>query len=73
MEQKSHIQKDWEQREITENIIVYIKKIAEFLNKFEKSTSNRLAFLNEKLTVLERQMEYLEASVKSAQTTQKNY
>jgi hypothetical protein len=30
----THIQKDWEQREVIENVTVNIKKIAEFLNKF---------------------------------------
>jgi len=45
---------------------VNIKKIAEFLNRFEASTRYRLAKINEKLTSLERQMEYLEAAVKTA-------
>jgi len=63
---KTHIQKDWEQREVLENVTVNIKKIAEFLNKFDTSTRYRLAKINEKLTSLERQMEYLEAAVKSA-------
>lgn len=31
---KTHIQKDWEQREVIENVSVNIKKIADFLNKF---------------------------------------
>lgn len=64
--EKTHIQKDWEQREVLENVTVNIKKIAEFLNKFETSTRFRLAKINEKLTQLERQMEYLEAAVKTA-------
>jgi len=63
--EKSHIQRDWEQREMIENVTVNIKKIAEFLNKFELSTRYRLAKLNERLTTLERQMEYLEAAAKS--------
>jgi polyhydroxyalkanoate synthesis regulator phasin len=48
-----------------ENVTVNIKKIADFLNKFELSTRYRLAKLNERLSTLERQMEYLEAAAKS--------
>jgi hypothetical protein len=33
---KTHIQKDWEQREVIETVSVNIKKIADFLNKFGK-------------------------------------
>ena len=36
MNDKSHIQKDWEQREVIETVTINIKKIAEFLNKFGK-------------------------------------
>jgi len=63
--EKSHVQRDWEQREMIENVTVNIKKIADFLNKFELSTRYRLAKLNERLSTLERQMEYLEAAAKS--------
>ncbi|PRP79013.1 component of scar regulatory complex [Planoprotostelium fungivorum] len=62
----SHIQKDWEQRELVENVTVNIKKIVEFLNKFDASTRYRLAKINEQLTTLERQMEYVEAALKGA-------
>jgi len=61
----THIQKDWEQREVTEAIGTHIKKIVDFLNKFEVSTRFRLAQVNEKLTKLERQVEYMEAAFKT--------
>ncbi|KYQ96692.1 component of SCAR regulatory complex [Tieghemostelium lacteum] len=62
---KSAIQKDWEQREFIEDISINIQKIIDFMNKFELSTRNRLANVNEKLLILERQVDYLEATFKT--------
>ena len=55
------IQQDWKNREFVEIITNSIKKIAEFLNAFDLSARSRLATLNEKLTNLERHVEYMEA------------
>ena len=55
------IQQDWQNREFVEVITNSIKKIAEFLNAFDLSARSRLATLNEKLTHLERHVEYIEA------------
>ncbi len=57
------IQQDWNNREFIEIITTSIKKIAEFLNAFDLSARSRLAMLNEKLTKLERQVDYIEARV----------
>ncbi|GAM17110.1 hypothetical protein SAMD00019534_002850, partial [Acytostelium subglobosum LB1] len=62
---KSAIQRDWEEREFIEGITINIQKIIDFLNKFELSTRNKLATVNEKLSILERQVDYLEASMKT--------
>lgn len=60
---QSQIQQDWNNREFVEVIASSIKKIAEFLNAFDLSARSRLATLNQKLTHLERQVEYIEARV----------
>lgn len=60
---QSQIQQDWNNREFVEVIASSIKKIAEFLNAFDLSARSRLALLNQKLTHLERQVEYIEARV----------
>lgn len=60
---QSQIQQDWNNREFVETIASSIKKIAEFLNAFDLSARSRLAVLNQKLTYLERQVEYIEARV----------
>jgi uncharacterized protein len=60
---KSYIQIDWEQREWAENVNTNLKKVVDFLNKFELATRFRLAKINEKLTILERQMDFLEAQM----------
>lgn len=60
---QSQIQQDWNNREFVEVIASNIKRIAEFLNAFDLSARSRLATLNQKLTCLERQVEYMEARV----------
>ncbi|KAK2498764.1 hypothetical protein MC885_012216 [Smutsia gigantea] len=57
------IHQDWANREYIEVITSSIKKIADFLNSFDMSCRSRLATLNEKLTALERRIEYVEARV----------
>nr|XP_045040535.2 protein BRICK1-like [Desmodus rotundus] len=62
------IRQDWASREYTELITNSIKKIADFLNSFEISCHSRLATLNEKLTALERRIEYTEPQVAKGET-----
>ncbi|KFO38349.1 Protein BRICK1 [Fukomys damarensis] len=62
------IHQDWANREYIELITSSIKKIADFLNSFDMSCRSRLATLNEKLTALERRIEYIEARVSSGGT-----
>ncbi|XP_050505133.1 probable protein BRICK1-A [Diabrotica virgifera virgifera] len=57
------IQQDWVNREYIEIITISIKKITDFLNSFDLSCRSKLAGLNEKLTILERKIDYLEACV----------
>nr|SVE92825.1 EOG090X0ON0 [Megafenestra aurita] len=61
-------QQDWANREYIEVITSSIKKITDFLNSFDMSCRGRLAVLNEKLTRLERKIEYLEARVTKGDT-----
>jgi probable protein BRICK1-A len=62
------IQKDWANREFIETICTNIKKIAEFLNTFDSSSRVRLNKLNEKLTILERKIDYIEARITKGET-----
>ncbi|XP_003132409.3 protein BRICK1 [Sus scrofa] len=62
------IHQDWANREYIEVITSSIKKIADFLNSFDMSCRSRLATLNEKLTALERRIEYIEARVTKGET-----
>ncbi|CAH1265123.1 probable protein BRICK1 [Branchiostoma lanceolatum] len=62
------IQQDWANREYIEVITASIKKITDFLNAFDMSCRSRLAMLNEKLTSLERRIEYIEARVTKGET-----
>ncbi len=56
-------QQDWANREYIELVSGSIKRIDDLLNAFEKSCRSRLTTLNEKLTSLERKVDYLEARV----------
>nr|XP_002132174.2 probable protein BRICK1-A [Ciona intestinalis] len=67
-EVQRQIQRDWANREYIEVISSSIKKIADFLNGFDLSCRSRLATLNEKLTALERRIEYIEARVSMGET-----
>ncbi|KAK8377977.1 hypothetical protein O3P69_018709 [Scylla paramamosain] len=62
------IQQDWVNREYIEVITSNIKRIADFLNSFDMSCRSKLSQLNEKLTMLERRIEYLEARVTKGET-----
>lgn len=64
------VQSDWKNRESIEKVSQYILRITEFLNKFEQTTRTKLNQLNEKLSVLERKMEFIEASVASVEQAQ---
>lgn len=59
----SAIQRDWNNRDFVETIQLNILQISEFLNEFERSTKTKLASVNEKMSKLERTIEYCEAAV----------
>ena len=60
----SHISADWLSREFQQNIQYNIMQVATLLNTFDTTTRFKLAQLNEKLSKIERQMEYVEAAIK---------
>ncbi|XP_074815726.1 putative protein BRICK1 [Natator depressus] len=62
------IHQDWANCEYIKVITSSIKKIADFLNSFDMSCRSRLATLNEKLTALERRIEYIEGQVTKGET-----
>jgi uncharacterized protein len=59
----ANVQRDWANREFIQGVQYNVMKIADFLNKFDISTRYRLAKINERLVSLERQMDFLEASI----------
>ncbi|CAL8108523.1 unnamed protein product [Orchesella dallaii] len=65
---QKQIQQDWANREYIEVITGSIKRICDFLNSFDLSCRSRLALLNERLSSLERKIEYLEAWISKGET-----
>ena len=57
------IQQDWSNREYIEKVTFNIKKVTDFVNSFEISCKAKLANFDEKLTKLERQIEFVEAQI----------
>ncbi|CAF0745324.1 unnamed protein product [Brachionus calyciflorus] len=62
------IQQDWNNREYIAVILSNIKKLTDFLNTFELSCRSKLANLDEKLTKLEKQIDFVEAKVTKGET-----
>ena len=62
------IQQDWTNREYIGVILSNIKKLTDFLNSFELSCKSKLALLDEKLTKLEKQIDFIEAKVTKGDT-----
>uniref|UniRef100_A0ACD5ZGE7 Uncharacterized protein n=2 Tax=Avena sativa TaxID=4498 RepID=A0ACD5ZGE7_AVESA len=62
------VQADWENREFISNISLNVRRLFDFLLRFEATTKSKLATLNEKLDSLERKLEVLEVQVSSATT-----
>ncbi|XP_045685279.1 protein BRICK1-like [Phyllostomus hastatus] len=65
---RREIHQDWANREYIELITSSIKKIVDLLNSFNLSCRSRFATLDEKLTALERRIEYIEARVAKGET-----
>ncbi|XP_077976322.1 putative protein BRICK1-B [Styela clava] len=62
------IQEDWDNREYVEAVTSSIRKMTTFLNLFDASCRNRLTFLNQKLSSLERKIDYIEARIEKKAT-----
>uniref|UniRef100_A0A1I8GL11 Propionyl-CoA carboxylase alpha chain, mitochondrial n=2 Tax=Macrostomum lignano TaxID=282301 RepID=A0A1I8GL11_9PLAT len=55
---------DWNQREYIDLIGFTLKRMTDFLNQFDVSCRSKIAQLNEKLTLLERKVDFIEARIK---------
>ena len=63
MDPRLCIQEDWNNRQFIETITTSIAKIADFLNNLDLSCRGQLSELGEKLTLMERKIDYLEAKI----------
>ena len=68
----SPVQQDWEEREFVEIIQLNILQIASFLNTMELTVKGKLANLNDRLLVIERQIQYVEANITTTLNTTDN-
>lgn len=58
---------DWEDREFIEVIQLNVVQMTKFLNDFDMTMRYKLSNLNNKLTKLERSIEYCETSMKNSE------
>ncbi|EFO19549.1 hypothetical protein LOAG_08945 [Loa loa] len=59
------LREDWNNREYAQVVSDNIRHIADFLCNFELSCRSRIATLSDKVSLLERKVEFLEARVSS--------
>ncbi|KAJ1463351.1 hypothetical protein M885DRAFT_455942 [Pelagophyceae sp. CCMP2097] len=64
------IQADWENRELVEIVQMNLLTVTTFLNQFDTSARYKLARINEKLSKLERHLDFCEQAVKNALETE---
>ncbi|KAH7433401.1 hypothetical protein KP509_07G067500 [Ceratopteris richardii] len=62
---KLAVQADWDNKQFSNALSLHVKRLFEFVLQFESTTKSKLAEINEKLTMLERQLEFLEAQASS--------
>lgn len=62
------LKEDWDNRTYAQLIADNIKHIADFLSNFELSCRCKIATLNDKLNLLERKVEFLEARLSKGET-----
>jgi len=60
------VQSDWDNRQFSGSRSLNVHRLFEFLLQFESATKSKMAVLNEKLTTLEQQLEFLEAQLCTA-------
>ncbi|KAK6053974.1 hypothetical protein COOONC_08521 [Cooperia oncophora] len=63
MSVQRQLREDWDNREYEQIIADNVKNIANFLSSFELSCRSKLASLSDKLNLLEKKVEFLEARV----------
>ena len=59
------VEKDFQNREFSQNISLGMMRIVRFLNTFHSNVRGRLADLNQKLTQLERRLVFIENQLKA--------
>jgi len=64
MEEKNVIQQDWYDREFVTSVHFGMTKLVSFLNRFEAEVRFKLAMVNEQLTRLERNCDFVEAMLR---------
>lgn len=69
---KLAVQADWDNKQFSNALSLHVKRLFEFVLQFESTTKSKLAKLNEKLTALERQLEFLEAQASSVNAAERD-
>ncbi|KAK5968523.1 hypothetical protein GCK32_001091 [Trichostrongylus colubriformis] len=72
MSVQRQLREDWDNREYEQIIADNVKNIANFLSSFELSCRSKLASLSDKLNLLEKKVEFLEARVAPVQSVSKD-
>lgn len=68
MSVQRQLREDWDNREYEQIIADNIKNIANYLSSFELSCRTKLACLSDRLNLLEKKVEFLEARITRGDT-----
>ncbi|WKY05587.1 hypothetical protein Q1695_006079 [Nippostrongylus brasiliensis] len=68
MSVQRQLREDWDNREYEQIIADNVKNIANFLSSFELSCRSKLASLSDRLNLLEKKVEFLEARITRGDT-----
>ncbi|CAJ0602541.1 unnamed protein product [Cylicocyclus nassatus] len=71
MSVQRQLREDWDNREYEQIVADNVKNIANFLSSFELSCRSKLASLSDKLNLLEKKVEFLEARITRGDTLTK--
>ncbi|KAK1945835.1 putative protein BRICK1-B [Phytophthora citrophthora] len=63
------LREDWATAEQIDRVQLQLLEVVDFINRFHASTKTRLAILNEKMTVVEKKLRYIENAVHKARAS----
>jgi len=65
------VNQDWNNREFNDSVEIAVRKCVDFLNNFQESAKYRLSVVDQRLTSLERKLDYMDAQLKNCDPSER--